>query len=319
MPLISVIIPAYNAAPYLGECLESVIAQTFCDIEIIVVDDGSTDATAEIARNFAAADSRIRLLSKPNGGLSDARNFGIACARGEYITFVDSDDCLFPDSLAILLKGMESGNSVAISAGGFTRNRLPDRKPGRGMAWKVYDAQEAVLRVLYQRGLDNGAWAKLYNRRIFDKNLFRVGITYEDLDMVCGNFFAAGKIAVTDGVVYYYRPNGESITGRFSPKRFDVLEVTRRIEEYMAANHPALLPAARDRRLSANFNMLGLIAANCPDGTHSDVADECWRLIRNYRRESLLNPRVRLKNKAGIILSYLGRPVFEFFAKRIYR
>lgn len=316
MPLISVIIPAYNAAPYLGECLESVIAQTFRDIEIIVVDDGSTDATAEIARNFAASDSRIRLLSKPNGGQSSARNFGLRESLGRFVCFVDSDDLLYPDSLKILSDGiLQTG--CKISSGAFTRSEIVCRP--RKASWVILDAEDAIDCLLYQNTIDPAPWAKLYDRSLFGNCMFDEAIIYEDLDLSYRLIDCAGKIAVTDEVLYFYRINNDSTTGRFSAKRFDVLEVTRRIEEYMAAKHPALLPAARDRRLSANFNMLGLIAANCPDGAHSDVADECWRLIRNYRRESLLNPRVRLKNKAGIILSYLGRPVFEFFAKRIYR
>jgi len=315
MAIISVVIPVYNVGRYLRECLESVLAQTFRDIEIIVVDDGSTDESLSIARGFADNDGRVMVFTKPNGGLSSARNFGLSKVSGRFISFVDGDDCLYQDSLEILHEGMIR-TGCRIVAGGFVRKQSV--KSSRSKRWQRHDAYHANRDLLYQHSLVPTAWGKLYDRSLFENHMFSEGIVYEDLDLMYRLVDEAGELAVTRDVVYFYRPNPLGTTGHFSPQRFDVLDVTRRIEEYMAERHPDLLPAARDRRLSANFNMLGLVAANCQHGEYEDVADSCWRLIREYRFASLADPRVRLKNKLGVMVSYCGRRVFEFFAKRIY-
>lgn len=122
--LISVIVPVYNVLPYLKECLDSVISQSFPDFEIIIVDDGSTDGSIDLCREYALSDSRITIIAQKNGGVSVARNTGIAASRGEYICFVDADDTLAPDALLRLLEGFECHPSVRVSSG--MRNRFKD-------------------------------------------------------------------------------------------------------------------------------------------------------------------------------------------------
>lgn len=317
MSAVSVIIPAYNAQSYLAECLDSVVAQTFDDIEIIVVDDGSTDATAEIARSYAARDPRIRLLQKPNGGVSDARNYGIDNSTGLYICFLDADDCLYPYTVDLLLSGLKN-NDCKLSIGriGYENGIKFDGHS----EWLVYGWKNAVANLLYQDGtIECSPCASLYARELFLKLRFKKGIRYEDLDLTYRLIENANKVAFTNEVVYYYRPNPMGFINTFTPARFDVLDVTRRIEEYMTERHPELLAAARDRRLSANFNMFGLISACDSEGRYKAKADECYELIKTYRRESLLNPHVRLKNKIGIAVSYFGRRALASLSKLHYR
>lgn len=312
--MISLILPAYNAEKYLRECLDSALGQSYADIEIIVVDDGSTDSTPEIAAEYAARDPRVRVFSKANGGPSEARNFGIGKSKGDYLCFLDSDDCLYPDSLEILYEGIATG--APLSTGRFTREKSVGRS--KEVKWRVIDSQSAIADMMYQKSVLPSAWGKLFDRRLFDNITFREGITYEDLDVLYRVVAEAGKIAVTDSPVYFYRFNSTSLTNVFSAYRFDVLKVAERLEGYVAENFPALLPAARDRRLSANFNMLGLIALHDADGRYADIADSCWEIIKSYRRASLLDPHVRLKNKLGILCSYLGRGVLETVSKKFY-
>lgn len=319
--MVSVIIPAYNVEKYIRECLDSVLGQTYSDIEVIVIDDGSTDSTPEIIREYAERDSKVRLIRKPNGGPS-ARNAGLDVASGEWIMFVDSDDAIAPEAVETLL-GLATETGTLYAEGGWTEGEDSRRvcwSEGAESVTRIYDAESYIEKVLYQQGPVPSAWSKLFYRSLFDGGLrFREGILYEDLDFFYLPAVKAGKMAVTDRPLYFYRKNPASLTGRFSPRRFDVLEVTARIEAYVAVNYPRLLPAAHDRRLSAGFNMLGLIAAHDREGRYSQTASDCWTLIRRYRRESLLNPQVRLKNKVGIILSYFGRGVFSLFARQFYR
>lgn len=311
--MISVIIPAYNAQAYLRECLESVLAQSFSDWEAIIVNDGSTDSTREIAAGFTVRDSRFRLVSTPNGGLSSARNAGIAEARGQWLTYLDSDDTLYPDALAILMAA--ATENVDIVVAGFSRDR--DAASVTDGSVEIISGLTALERGLYQRGVSTSACAKLFSRRVADGIAFPDGLYYEDLLYCVETLRRSARVAVIGDVVYYYRDNPSSFINTFSPRRLDVLRVTARVEELLEGDEE-LQRAARDRRLSACFNIYGLLAVHDRDGRYSDVSCRCWTLIKDYRRDSLFNPRVRLKNKLGILVSYMGRRVFGRLAGMVY-
>lgn len=329
--MVSVIIPAYNEEKYLRECVQSVLAQDFRDMEVIIVNDGSTDSTPRIIRELAAGDPRIRPLDRPNGGMSAARNSALDIARGEWVTFVDADDMLLPGALTAMtdaarLSGCKLvytrslGDKGKSPLSGKARsplsveNRLSSVPVAPGL--EVADAAQVIETVLYQRDLDPSSWGKLYHRSLFDSLRFRDGILYEDLDIFYLVAARAGSVVVLDRQVYFYRVNPVSVTHTFSPHRFDVLQVTERMENHFSAA-PRLLAAARDRRLSAAFNMFGLIAAQ-GGGDHAATADECWNIIRRYRLRSLRDPEVRLKNKLGILASFLGRRVLALLGRMVY-
>lgn len=313
--LISVIIPAYNAQTYLRQTLESVSAQSYKHFEAIVIDDGSTDATAAIVEQAMAYDSRIRLINKANGGLADARNSGLDAAHGEWVTFLDSDDRLLPSALERLVSAaMRSGCDIVI--GGIVR-----RYAGGGEEKiEIISSEDAIENTLYQtHGLEPSACGKLYRRKLFDRQRFAKGVWYEDLDFFYRAYLQVGRVAVTGAPVYYYRCNPDGFLGSFKRERLDVLTVTERMERYFAQNAPHLLPAARDRRLSANFNMLGLLSLQPQTAESISLMRECEDLIKKHRSASLLNPKVRLKNRLGALVSYGGMPVLKSLLRRRYR
>lgn len=315
--MISVIIPAYNVAPYIEECLDSVISQIFADLEIIVVDDGSTDATPQILRQIADTDSRIRIITQPNRGLSEARNAGLDVARGEWVLFVDGDDMLLPDAVQTLVD-LARRSDAEIACGGFvTRREDADRTIKEKEITLTPD--DAVCRVLYQQpGFYNSAWGKLYRRDLFDDIRYRAGVLYEDLDIFYLLFEKASKIAFTNRPVAYYRPNNQSILHTFNERRLDVLDVTDRIVDWATKKSSAAHRAAIDRRLSAAFNMLGLMVLHGDTGRFERQSSRCWSLIKKYRFASFFNPRVRLKNKVGIIFSMAGKQNLERILKKHY-
>lgn len=314
--MVSIIIPAYNSEKYFRECLDSVLRQTWRDIEVIVVNDGSTDSTEEIALQYAGRDSRLKVVTVSNGGQATARNIGLDHARGEWIVFVDSDDVLYPDAVETLLRvARESGAEIVCGRFGSDAGTVAGQGSG---SYRLLGQEEFIGKVLYQDEVDASVCGKLYARRLFDRQRFTDGILYEDLDISCRLAAETDRVAVCDKAVYFYRVNPASSTHRFTARRLDVLDVTARIEEYVARNYPRLLPASRDRSLSASFNMLGLILANSAEADYSEAAARCRATIRRYRRESLLNPRVRLKNKLGIIVSYLGAAFLEALLRRAY-
>lgn len=315
--MVTIIVPAYNAAPYLRETLESVKAQSFTDWECIVVDDGSTDSTLEIAESFRAADPRFRVVTRPNGGLSAARNTGLDNAQGEWICFVDADDTLFPHSLRHLMELTRYGRLIV--GGAMTRVNAHTPRRDRKINLNLFTPEQALSDLLYQRSLLPSASAKLYHCSLFMNESFREGILYEDIDIMYRLIRRSNGVALSDETVYYYRVTPGSLTERFTPRRLDVLAVTERMEQFIAAHYPALLPAARSRRLSAAFNMFGLLAspeaaAQCPGR-----AEECFDIIRRYRADLLRDRNVRLKNRLGILVSYLGPTPLKLLSRIVYR
>lgn len=300
--MISIIIPAYNVEKYIGPCIESALSQSFRDIEVIVVNDGSTDSTPVVIQEFERSDSRVRVVNRENGGQSVARNTALDIARGDWITFLDGDDMLLPGALEILINEAVKTNADLVS-GSFVRN-LNETKNGKRSI--ELSPEEALLDILYQKYIQPSPWGKLYKKFLFDNLRFRKSILYEDLDLIYRIVAQTNKVIYTDTPVYFYRVTPGSSLNSFSKSRFDVLDVTERLEQWAASTSSSeVLKAARDRRLSANFNILGLIAAN-KKKEYENVARSCWDIIKRYRFDSLVNPKVRLKNKAGIMLSYLG-------------
>ncbi len=309
--MISVVIPAYNAEQFLAECLDSLLAQTFGDWEAVVVDDGSIDSTLSIARSYSARDPRIHTFSKPNEGISKARNFGVSHSAGSHITFLDSDDCLYPDALMIFHR--ESSRADIISAG--ISRRYSTTPSAANYRRRLTTSSEALEGGLYQTSFVMSACGKLFSRSSLILTPFNPG-RYEDLDFMYRILCSVSTVLTIGTPLYFYRTNPASFINTFTPSRLHVLRVTAGIEASVAATRPQLLPAARDRRLSANFNMFSLLSVHRADPA---IAASCWALIRAYRRESLINPKVRPKNKLGILLSFLGSRTFALISRLIAR
>lgn len=315
MTRISVIIPAYNAEKYLSQCLDSLIGQDFRDWEGIVVDDGSTDSTADIAARYAAADPRIKLFRKENAGVSAARNFGKKKAVGQWITFIDSDDCLYPHSLSALIS---ASAGVEMVAGGFFCGISQGAPEAKKKSGRVSSSPEVLLEMLYQTGTDVSVCGKLYSSALANSLDFRSGRRFEDLEynielLSSGNF----KIRIISDIVYFYRTNPTSFINTFRPDRMDVLPVTEELEELLR-NTPAE-DAAHERRLSANFNIFSLLCVHDKDGHYATVMDGCWKFIKENRLACLKDSRTRWRSKVGAALSFSGRFLFSQIARIVYR
>lgn len=313
-PLISLIVPVYNVAQYLAECAESIRRQDFNDFEVLLVDDGSTDGSASMCDDIAASDSRFRVIHQPNGGTSVARNTGIDASSGVYIAFMDSDDIIHPAYLSRLFQ-LISEYEADIAMVKFAEGRKIDssRMMLSGGSPEVLSGMEALERTLYQDGLDTAPYCKLFRRSVFDRVRFVPGLLYEDLDLITKVLPMVGKVVVSDDILYFYRHREGSNIGSFSMKRLDVLDVTHDICHRAVKYGKPMQLAARDRRLSAAFNMFVLLNRN---GYGDTVAsDGCWDIIRDLRSGELSNGKVRLKNKIGVFLSYGGKRFFSLVSK----
>lgn len=214
-PLISVIVPVYNVAEYLTECINSIISQTYTNLEIILVDDGSTDDCPRICDEYASKDSRIRVIHKKNGGLSDARNAGLDICTGEWIGFVDSDDFIAPNMYQQLYKAAISQNadiavcqSVRYENGKFV-NLNKDKKKE-----VLYSKSEMINRMFCGsgRGLIISACIKLYRKCIFDTIRFPKGVTVEDAFIILNVIEKCSCMALIPDVLYFYRIRNGSIS-----------------------------------------------------------------------------------------------------------
>ncbi|MEE1239491.1 MAG: glycosyltransferase [Acutalibacteraceae bacterium] len=213
-PLISVIVPVYKVEQYLERCIRSIISQTYQNLEIILVDDGSPDKCGEICEAFAQNDSRIRVYHKENGGLSYARNFGAERACGEYITFIDSDDYIAPNYIEYLLTLLKKYNAD-ISACCMTETyedtadyRRNDEIPNE----RILVGKEACRELfgnLYSVLVT--ACGKLYKSNIVKKYPFPVGKIHEDEATTCKYYYEADRVAVGNKCLYAYYQNPESI------------------------------------------------------------------------------------------------------------
>ncbi len=207
MPRISVVVPIYNVEEFLDECLRSVAAQTVDDLEVVMVDDGSTDGSVDIAREHMARDGRFKLVSQENGGLSAARNTGMASAAGEYLAFLDSDDVLPPNAYELLLGAItETGSDFA--TGNVHRLTRMGTAQSPFLA-RAFAETRMKTHVTKYRPLiaDRVAWNKLWRRSFWDRHGFRFpeGRTYEDAPVTVPAHFLARSVDVISDPVYYWR------------------------------------------------------------------------------------------------------------------
>lgn len=313
-PTVTVIVPVYDAEPYLGECLDSIAGQTFSDFEVIMINDGSTDGSRSICERFASSDPRFQLLNLPNGGVSAARNAGIDRARGRYICFVDADDTIHPNYISRLTASMADNDAdvvIARYAYGDSPSALCDRQTEP----LLFDPVNITELGLYQKICVNAAGGTMISRHIIENGLrYNTGRRYEDLDIFYKFLLRARKVAYIPDRLYFYRHNDSSFLNTFSEGRLDALEVTDDIVDYMRSHAPQLVRAARDRRFSAHFNVLLLLLKY--DADRPATVSRCMSVIKAERLNELLNPKVKLKNKLGALASY-GGPGFLTFLNRL--
>ena len=308
-PLISVIVPVYNVEKYLDQCMESIVAQSYRHLEILVVDDGSTDASGTMCDQWALRDQRIRVIHQNNGGLSAARNTALDVMHGDVVMMVDSDDVLHPHCAAILLDIMRQQQATMVVGRyiPFTGN-TPEWPASASSQPAIhrFDKRNAMLAVLYQQGLTHSAWGRLYQASLFNDIRYPVGMYYEDFAIIYPLLNKCETVVTVDATIYGYRQRQSSILDSFSPKRADVLKIGEALESHMLQADQQYLKAARSRLLSAYFNIL-LLSNQDTTLDHHALQERCWNGIKRLRFNCLMDPQVRIKNKMGILASYLGR------------
>ena len=243
MDKISIIIPIYNVELYLPQCLDSVINQSFRNIEIILVNDGSTDSCRQICEDYAAKDQRIKVIHKKNGGLSDARNVGLNQATGNFISFVDSDDILSIHFCEKLLKTLLENDAGIAECDFLCFEKDQDLEKFASNPeenTEVFET-EVALELLMNENLKQMVWNKLYRREVVGDLQFPVGKINEDEFWTYKIFGNSKKVVKITDVLYFYRQQTESIMGKqYSLKRLDGLQGLEERIGYMSKNFPKL-------------------------------------------------------------------------------
>ena len=244
--LVSVIVPIYNVESFLDECMQSIASQTYENLEIILVDDGSPDNCPAMCDAWAEKDSRIKVIHKENGGLSDARNAGLAIATGALIAFVDSDDRIEPDFIRELYAAMErTGADIAECGVAYVDETGAVLKHRPVAPEKELDRIGALRRLVLEDGVYQTVWNKLYRREVLDGIPFEKGKYHEDDFWTYQVFDRIEKLALVEKPLYNYLQRGGSIIGvGYNLKRLDGLEARFLRMEYLQ-KYPELAALTR--------------------------------------------------------------------------
>lgn len=301
--LISVIIPIYKVEEYLDECIASVVAQTYKNIEIILVDDGSPDKCPAICDEWQKKDNRIRVIHKSNGGLSDARNAGLDISTGKYIIFVDSDDWIMPDMAEKLYNALVRENADIASCG------IINCEKEKTAEWGCEDfagSSEEIYSLLYDDSkYPVSVWNKLYRRSCWENLRFPVGKICEDAFTTYQLIHNANRIVMIPQALYCYRiRQGSIMTSSFSAKKMDEEEAWRVNWQFMEKHYPQLKKNAFDFYLQ-RVNVL--IHTMSKDDV-AKFADE-YRTLKNILKSNLLyvifSSRLRWKQRIKLSLDII--------------
>lgn len=312
--LITVVVPIYKVEKYLKKCIDSIIKQTYKNLEIILVDDGSPDKCPQICDEYAKKDSRIKVIHKENGGLSDARNVGIDIAKGEYITFVDSDDYIDPEYIELLYKTIKKDKSdMAISSHKVIyENGTVLEKATKEES--ILKPKEVLKRILYDDGIDLSAWAKLYKIELFKEIRYPKGRLFEDAATTYKLVDKCEKISIISRSTYNYIIRGNSITNiNFSEKKMDLIISTEEMCNYIKKKYPDLEEAANRRLMYACLSTLTQLVKS--NEKNENAEKKLYGYIKQNSKMILRDKNVPKRDKIAIISTKFGLGFYKIIWK----
>lgn len=282
-PVVTVVVPVYNVEAELNRCVESLVGQTFSDLQIILVDDGSTDLSGELCDAWADRDSRICVIHKQNGGLSSARNAGIDIAEGEYLGFVDSDDFIEPDMYETLLTGMVDGEVSMVTCGRYVHMGDTVRNEFSTPVVMRLTSADAMKEALLGNIIDVSAWDKLYRRELFDEIRYPYGRISEDAAIILQLLDRCSDVVHVGKCLYHYVFRTGSISkSTYSHKQFDVMYNCREMTAWVEKNKPDF---SMDINSYCCAQMAGMIESMiCSPGARKEWGEDYsayWGLFRH--------------------------------------
>ena len=313
---LSIIVPVYKVEEYLDKCVKSILAQTFTDYELILVDDGSPDRCGELCEQWKAKDKRIKVIHKKNGGLSDARNAGIDICKGDYIGFVDSDDYISPKMFEILVRNMEKYHADISMCGYANVYATGVRKKSTDTSVEVMTQEQAIHKILIGKELSVHAYTKLYKRSLFEHVRYPFGKISEDAYVIMDIMDQVKTAVFTPCSLYYYVHREDSInTSRFNKKDMTRIEAHKRNYEYISKKHPALKKLAYERYLGAVAFVANKIAMSGETYQDPDV-DGIFSTLRQNYGKIVKAEYFSKKRKMLLTLLLCSKPLYRAFLRK---
>ena len=315
-PNISIIIPVYNASKTLDACIASILRQTYCDYEVVLIDDGSSDSSADLCDSIATQHEHFKVAHIPHSGSSAARNKGLEMATGKFISFIDSDDEVdgrYLETLLYIISDYDA-DVAALSYQIIPRRKKP--KPINDSApIKIFPCEEAVLTLLYQNNLDSSQCFKLFRRDIINNIRFPEQYrVYEDLWFIYQIYSRCNKVAWTNRKLYFYHKERYGQMDKTCPLVDDSLNIVEDISKDLRLRfpHERFEKAINSRTVSISFNLLKHLSRQ--HISNPELENRCWENIKSLRLGNLLDPNARFNNKLGVLLSFFGKSFFKFLA-----
>ena len=300
--LITIVVPVYNVEKYIDRCLKSLLNQTYNNLEIILVDDGSKDNSGKICDQYVKKDKRIKVVHKKNGGLSDARNAGLEVTKGKYVSFVDSDDWISDDAIEVLYKYLISENADIVC--GDMQKTFSDEAKNqktKDIEYKVFNNVDALENMLYLHGTTNSACGKLYKTELFKNVRFPVGKLYEDLGTIYKVYSKSKKCVLIDHIVYYYFQNQSSIMhSKYSSRRLEGISFAKDICEFLSKKHHSIINSGKFRLYYECLMVLNDMPYFSKDGK------QVRQIMKEYRDSVLKDKKLYKKQKLLCFASLFG-------------
>lgn len=312
-PIFSIIVPIYNVAEFLDECIESLVSQTFAEIEILLVDDGSPDNSGEICDNWALKDERIKVIHKENGGLSSAYNSGLEAAAGDYILFVDGDDFIEPNTCEFLYQTLQE-RQVEVVIFGSKTIYAPDNIEIYDKCDEIVSTREALFRIFAGGTLPAMTNMRVHSAAVAKKVKFPVGRNYEDAATHMEFLSQVDQVCINLEPLYCYRRRPGSITLQAYNKAhsWDVVFAWQHTRELVLAAYPddrELLKAIDSRVYKAYFAVLDAMAL--PEAEQDFPArDKAVQYLRKNWLAVMRNPHVRWTRKIGMLALKISVPLY---------
>ncbi|MEQ2385530.1 glycosyltransferase family 2 protein [Faecalibacterium intestinale] len=312
-PLISVIVPAYNVEKFIGKCIDNILRQSFKDFEVLLIDDGAKDSTPEICDACAKKDSRIKVYHKENGGLSDARNYGIDRMQGKYVTFIDSDDYVDSGYFEYLYGLITQEEDIQIAICGKKSVREDENaSPDPETFHEIITGERAVQKMLCGHGSGHSAWGKLYSADLWKTVRYPKGKIYEDYATTYRVMALVDKAAWGNAAMYFYVQHIESIMHQKCSRRsLSLVDIADEETEFIVKKWPALKQEALARKVTSELKCLQNIL-NAKNEEFDDYKQKIVEDVRRHKGELLASKKVALKTKIKIIALLLGERTFGF-------
>lgn len=308
-PLVSVILPVYNIEEYLPTCMESLFEQSYKNLEFVLVDDGSERSCSDLCDKYSGLDNRVVVYHKENGGLSDARNYGIKRAKGEWITCIDPDDYVDSDYVEYLFRLVKKFKTkMSICQHRVVKeNRTTDFARPEGP--EILSAKTCIERMLYHDVIDTSACAKLYHKSLFDSIEYPKGKYFEDIATTYKLLYKSKQIAVGYKSKYnYVRRDDSIVNSTFSTKKMDLLEMTDDMAQNVLSVYPDLGDAALRRQVYARFSTLNqMLGVKGYDKERNEII----RYIKRNSRKILKDKRAPGRDKIAIIALSISYRLYE--------